>query len=93
MYYFIPAWFKNNERPFYNVAKPWYRDSKKIEFDDSINQIKMFEQAGTAVKLLIIGYMPNLRSFLQRQELMRPHILVSLMNYRGSACRGHGGSW
>ena len=83
MYYFIPAWFKNNERPFYNVAKPWYRDSKKIEFDDSINQIKMFEQAGTAVKLLIIGYMPNLRSFLQRQEL----------DYRGSACRGHGGSW
>ncbi len=69
MYYFIPAWFKNNERSFYNVAEPWYRDGKKIEFDDSINQIKMFEHAGTAVELLILGYMPNLRSFLQRQEL------------------------
>lgn len=69
MYYFIPAWFKNNERSFYNVGAPWYREGGKIEFDDSINQIKMFEQAGKPVKLLLIGYMPSLRSFLQRQEL------------------------
>ena len=45
----------------------------------------MFEQAGTAVKLLIIGYMPNLRRFYSAKNWMRPHILVSLMNYRGSA--------
>lgn len=69
MYYFLPAWFKNNERPFYNVAQPWYRAERKIEFDDSINQIKMFEKANEKTELLIIGYMPHLRSFLQRQEL------------------------
>ena len=88
MYYFIPAWFKNNERPFYNVAKPWYRDSKKIEFDDSINQIKMFEQAGTAVKLLIIGYMPNLRSFLQRQELDETAYLSIFDELQGISLQG-----
>ena len=69
MYYFLPAWYRNNERSFYNVAPPWFREQQKIEFDDTINQIKMFSEATQPVELLIIGYMPNLRSFLQRQEL------------------------
>lgn len=88
MYYFIPAWFKNNERSFYNVAEPWYRDSKKIEFDDSINQIKMFEHAGTAVELLILGYMPNLRSFLQRQELDETAYISIFDELQGIGLRG-----
>lgn len=69
MYYFLPAWFKNDSRPFYNVAPPWYRAERKIEFDDTINQIKMFANAKEKTKLLIIGYTPHLRSFLHRQEL------------------------
>lgn len=69
MYYFVPAWFKNPDRPFYNVAQPWYWESNRLEFDDAINQLKMFQQADQDVKLLNIGYMPSLRSFLHRQEI------------------------
>ncbi|KXT77129.1 Accessory secretory protein Asp1 [Streptococcus sp. DD10] len=68
MYYFIPAWY-GNHRTWHADTTPWYRMSYHIEFDDTINQARIFKQTGTPASLVILNYAPQLRYFLHRQDL------------------------
>ena len=42
MYYFIPAWYGQTDEFWKTVIDPWYRIRQKIEFDDSLHQVRIF---------------------------------------------------
>lgn len=63
MYYFVPAWYQEK------FSLPWQYISKEVEFDDTINQVRMFKQQNLDTELIILNYMPNLASFLHRQQI------------------------
>lgn len=69
MYYFIPAWY-GQHRPFYSESPSWHSMSDKIEFDDTINQIRVFQETKTLSKLIVLQYFPQLRYFLHRQDIL-----------------------
>ncbi|NEW66014.1 accessory Sec system protein Asp1 [Carnobacteriaceae bacterium zg-84] len=69
MFYFIPSWYNSKKDWFLNTL-PWYLVPQKIEFDDTINQVRMFSDANEDVQLILLNYMPHLRYFLYRQELL-----------------------
>lgn len=69
MYYFLPSWY-GNERTWHADVIPWYHMSFKIEFDDTINQARVFQETGTPAKLIILQYFPQVRYFLHRQDLL-----------------------
>lgn len=69
MFYFLPDW-QQSENFWENTAEPWYRETRKIEFDDTINQLRMLIKSNQSSKMLILSYSPFLRSFLQRQDIL-----------------------
>lgn len=69
MYYFIPAWYGKKERPWYRESIPWYRSTQRIEFDDAIYQLRMFQGENKSTKIVLFSYMPHLRYFLHRQDI------------------------
>ncbi|WP_277280736.1 accessory Sec system glycosyltransferase Asp1 [Streptococcus hyointestinalis] len=68
MFYFIPSWY-NPSRQWYDDTPTWSRVYDKMEFDDTINQLKMFQQAQEKCALLVMSYRPQLRYFLHKQDL------------------------
>ena len=40
--YFIPAWYGQTDEFWKTVIDPWYRIRQKIEFDDSLHQVRIF---------------------------------------------------
>ena len=69
MYYFVPAWY-GTDRIWQQTATPWYWMRESIEFDDTINQVRIFQEAGMDRTLLLPQYSPQLRYFLHRQDLL-----------------------
>lgn len=68
MYYFIPSWYGTGR--FWQADQaPWYHSQKRIAFDDSIHQLRIFQEAGQDPQLLMLAYQPQLRYFLHRQDL------------------------
>lgn len=65
MHYFVPAWYQEK------LLLPWQYISKEIEFDDTVNQIRMFDAQSLSSELLVLNYLPNLRTFLNRQQLLK----------------------
>lgn len=68
MYYFIPAWY-NPWRSWYDITQPWYRGGGLHGFDDTINQLRMFEYAGKKNRLMVLNYMPQLRYIAHQYDL------------------------
>lgn len=68
MFYFIPSWY-NHDRKWYDNIQIWFRQAQTMEFDDTINQIRIFKNAQENAKLLVLNYAPNLRYFLHRQGI------------------------
>ncbi|MTB57708.1 accessory Sec system protein Asp1 [Streptococcus uberis] len=68
MFYFVPAWY-NSHRPWSYETPLWFRVYERMVFDDTINQYRMFENAGEEGRLLILNYHPQLRYFLHKQSL------------------------
>lgn len=68
MYYFIPSWY-GTERFWQADQAPWYFSTKKFEFDDSLHQIRLFQEEGQAPQVLMLSYQPHLRYFLHRHDL------------------------
>lgn len=69
MYYFIPAWYGHDY--FWEEEQiPWYFTVRQIEFDDTLHQVRMFQQEGKAPKLLLLSYQPHLRHYLHRQDAL-----------------------
>ena len=69
MYYFIPAWY-GSERTWHVDLNPWYRSSFRLEFDDTFNQIRLFQRQGIPSRLLVLAYQPHLRYFLHRHGVL-----------------------
>ncbi|HFI0218821.1 TPA: accessory Sec system protein Asp1 [Streptococcus suis] len=67
-HYFIPAWYPE-QRTWYDNTNNWYNMWSTARFDDTINQLRMFETAGEKNRLLILNYMPNLRYYKHRYDL------------------------
>ena len=61
MYYFIPAWYGQTDEFWKTVIDPWYRIRQKIEFDDSLHQVRIFQDEDLAPQLLLLAYQPHLR--------------------------------
>ena len=68
MFYFIPTWNQNHTDWELEFLE-WYYTTKKMEFDDTVNQLMMFNRAEEKNKTIILEYAPMLRDFLQRQDL------------------------
>lgn len=69
MYYFIPSWSGSEKRVWHRDIIPWYRSMQRLEFDDTIHQIRIFQSENLPVKLLLQAYMPHARYFLHRQDI------------------------
>lgn len=69
MFYFVPAWYSDS-RQWYDNTSLWFRVFEKMTFDDSINQMKMFSNAGESQAMLLLNYQPQLRYFLHKQNLL-----------------------
>lgn len=69
MYYFIPSWYGSGQRIWQRDIIPWYRSMQRLEFDDSIHQLRIFQGQGQPVQMLLPAYMPHARYFLHRQDL------------------------
>ena len=68
MYYFIPSWY-GSERFWHRDIIPWYHAMSRLEFDDAIHQIRIFQTEEREVQLLLLAYMPHARYFLHRQDI------------------------
>ncbi|MDG4506608.1 accessory Sec system protein Asp1 [Streptococcus suis] len=69
MYYFIPSWYNGNRKWF--VETPlWFRVFERMSFDDTINQIQMFQAAHEEAALILTCYHPQLRYYLHKQGLL-----------------------
>lgn len=68
MFCFVSSWYSENEKWRANET-PWFRRGNAYQFDDTINQIRMFRAAKEPVLLMTLSYAPGLRMFLHRQNL------------------------
>ena len=73
MYYFIPAWYGSN-RQWHADLTPWYHSHFKLEFDDTFNQIRLFQRQEIASRLLVLAYQPHLRYFLHRHGVLETEV-------------------
>ena len=73
MYYFIPAWYGSN-RQWHADLTPWYYSNFKLEFDDTFNQIRLFQRQGLPSRLLVLSYQPHLRYFLHRHGVLETEV-------------------
>ena len=82
MYYFIPAWY-GSERIWHRRITPWYWTQATIEFDETIHQLRVFQEAGVERKLVIPHYCPQLRYDLHRQDLLETDYLSIFDHIQG----------
>lgn len=69
MYYYVPAWYSNSKR-WGDNNKAWYNRVVDIDFDDTINHVRMFQESQEMVSLVILNYMPSLRTYTHRFDLL-----------------------
>ncbi|WP_159591324.1 accessory Sec system protein Asp1 [Streptococcus halichoeri] len=69
MFYFIPSWYQS-KRKWYHRTAYWYQLRQEMAFDDTVNQVKLFDDDPTEVALLVLNYQPQLRYFLHQQGLL-----------------------
>lgn len=89
MYGFIPSWY-GSERNWVRDAKVWHNAGEQLEFDDAVNQIKMFKAAGEDVEVILPGCMPELRHFMHREKLDDVKVwsvFDYIQNIKGSTAR------
>lgn len=67
MYHFIPSWYDGNS--WSARYAPWHQETETSTFDDTVNQIRLFREAGEETELICLAYMPNLRRFLHRENI------------------------
>ena len=80
MYIFVPSWYSSNLNSWSQDLIPWYYGILKMDFDDTISQIRIFNQNNEKVSLLLLQYMPYLRNFLDRFELSNTYY-ISVFDY------------
>ena len=66
--YFLPSWYNKNRKWYINESD-WYHSKRDSRFDDTINQIRLFQQAEEKLEVIVTNYSPYLRYFLHRQDI------------------------
>ena len=89
MYSFIPSWY-GNAKSWVRDARIWYKAGDQMEFDDTVNQIKMFQMAGEDVEIVLLGCIPYLRHFLHREQIDGAavwSVFDQIQNIKGNTAR------
>ena len=68
MIHFIPAWY-NPTRPWYSAYSVWFEAAASAESDDTVTQLRVFQQGSEDVGLIVLNYAPSLRRFLHSQNV------------------------
>lgn len=68
MIHFIPAWY-NPTRPWYSTDSVWFRSTMTAESDDTVTQLRVFQQGSEEARLIVLNYAPSLRRFLHGQSI------------------------
>ena len=87
MYYFVPAWY-GSTRQWHVDLTPWYYSHFKLEFDDTFNQIRLFQRQGIPSRLLVLSYQPHLRYFLHRHGVLETEV-YSIFDDMQNLCNPH----
>lgn len=64
MYYFLPSW--------YGASQDWGEPDlsrDELLFDDTVNQMRLFNESDEAIQLILLNYMPQLRNRMHDQVL------------------------
>ena len=68
MYYFIPSWYQKDGS--LNCSElPWHDEEQTADFDDMLSQLHIFASQHEEVTLLMLGYSPQLRYIMHREDL------------------------
>ena len=54
MYYFIPAWYGQGVEFWQPDMTPWYNRRKKIDFDDTLHQVRIFQEQDLDPTLCVV---------------------------------------
>jgi len=65
---FIPAWY-NPTRPWYSTDSVWFRNTTSVGSDDTVTQLRIFQQGDEDVGLVVLNYVPSLRRFLHKHDI------------------------
>lgn len=68
MIHFVPAWY-NPSRPWYSTDHVWFRHAAGTETDETVTQVRVFEQGSEETGLVVLNYAPSLRRFLHSQHI------------------------
>jgi accessory secretory protein Asp1 len=68
MIHFIPAWY-NPTRPWNSTDSVWFRSRAGAESDDTVTQLRVFQQGTEDAGLTVLNYAPSLRRFLHSQDI------------------------
>ena len=82
MYYFIPAWY-GSERIWHSTTTPWYWSKDMIEFDETIHQIRVFQEAGVERRLVLPHYCHNCVTTSIGKIYWKQTICRFLITFRG----------
>lgn len=69
MYYFIPSLY-GNERFWQADIIPWYYSFSRLEFDDTLHQMRIFGDNQVDSQMICLTYHPHLRYFSHRQNIL-----------------------
>ncbi len=68
MIHFIPAWYSPARR-WYSTDSVWFQAATSSESDDTITQLRVFQQGSEDARLVVLNYAPSLRRFLHSQSI------------------------
>lgn len=68
MVIFIPSWYANYPK-WSQEFIPWYFWGNQMSFDDTISQLKIFQEQQQEIQLLVLNYFPHLRTLFMRYGL------------------------
>ena len=67
MIHFVPAW--------YNPERRWYSTDSAVsataaQADDTVTQLRVFQQGSEDARIIVLNYAPSLRRFLHSQDIV-----------------------
>jgi len=68
MIHFVAAWY-NPDRPWYSTDRVWFRGGAATPSDDTVTQLRVFQQGSEEAGLVVLNYAPSLRRFLHSQNV------------------------
>ena len=68
MVIFIPSWYANYPK-WSQEFIPWYFWGNQMSFDDTVSQLKIFQEQQQEIQVLVLNYFPHLRTLFMRYGL------------------------